>query len=132
MATQNPALKVEWALACDYALIDTGGKLSLMGIFERLYAGNFPAVHPLVYIAAQWSGQPGGVVEVELRIWGPSKEMIGTASQHVELGDNGMSGAIMRLSPLPLPAPGEYVFELLGGGISQKHISLIVETIPTS
>jgi hypothetical protein len=72
-----------------------------------------------------------GTVEVELRVWGPSKEMIGSAQQHVELGPVGRSAGIIQLAPLPLPAPGEYVFELLGGGVSQKHVTVTVEQRPT-
>ncbi len=53
-----PTTKVDWALVCDYALIDTAGKLSVLGIFERLFAGNFPALHPVMYLVAQWSGAP--------------------------------------------------------------------------
>lgn len=130
MAT-NSTNAVEWAVLCDYALIDSGGKLSLVGMFENLFALNFPAMHPILFHAAQWAGQPGGSVAAELRIWGPSKELIGSAQQHVQLGPTGRAAAIMQLSPLPLPAVGEYVFELLGGGVSQHHLSLTASYPPT-
>jgi hypothetical protein len=129
--TDGTTPRVDWAVVCDYALVDGAGKISLLGIFERLFAANFPAMHPVMYFAAQWVGAPFSTIEVELRIWGPSKEMIGTATQHIELAENGRSGAVIQLSPVPLPAPGEYVFELLGGGTSQKHVSISVESPPT-
>ncbi len=128
----TPEVRVEWALICDYALVDTGGKLSLLGIFDRLFAANFPAVHPVLFIAAQWVGSPNLGIDVELRIWGPSKELIGSAQQHVQLTEKGQGAGILRLAPLPLPTTGEYIFELLGAGVSQAHLPLSVEPPPTT
>jgi hypothetical protein len=118
--------RVDWALLCDYALVDAGGKLSMIGVFENLFAQNFPAMHPILFHVAQWAGPPNGSIAAELRIWGPSKELIGSAQQQVQLSPVGRAGALIQLSPLPLPAAGEYVFEVLGGGVSQHHTSVTV------
>ncbi|HSB32135.1 MAG TPA: hypothetical protein VLD55_11085, partial [Candidatus Sulfobium mesophilum] len=47
-----------------------GGKLSLMGLFENIYAPTFPAVHPRIAIISEWSaGQ--GEFRVRMRIVSP-------------------------------------------------------------
>lgn len=45
--------RVEYALCCDYASIDMEGKLSMNGIFDAINFKEFPAVHPVLFIASK-------------------------------------------------------------------------------
>jgi hypothetical protein len=128
MAASNPPqFNVEWSLIADYAMVDQTGKLSLIGIFNRLWAPVFPSMQPVVFLVSAWAGEPNRAVTSELRIWGPSKELIVGGQQPVQLGPDGRANGIYRLSPLPLPTPGTYTFELMLEGVSAAHVPLPVE-----
>ncbi len=45
------------AVVCDHALIDQGGKLSVIGIFERIWVERFPAVHPRLHLVLRLKGR---------------------------------------------------------------------------
>lgn len=128
----NAETRVDWTLVADYALMDNMGKLSVLGIFDRLWAPAFPSLHPVLFLVAAWAGGPSQLVGCELRVWGPAKELLVGGQQPVQLGPDGHAHGIFRLSPLPLPAAGEYVFELLAGGISVSHSTLTVIQIEAS
>ena len=133
MATSKPpSVKVEWSLLADYALVDQAGKLSLIGIFNRLWAPAFPSMQPVVFLVSSWTGEPNRSIASELRIWGPSKELLVGGQQPVQLGPDGRANGIFRMSPLPLPAPGNYIFELMLDGVSAAHVPLVVEQVTQS
>ena len=44
-------MKINFAHLSDYASISREGKLSVMGIFDRLTYAQVPAVHPVMYLA---------------------------------------------------------------------------------
>ena len=45
--------RVEYALCCDHASIDMDGKLNMNGIFDGINFKEFPAVHPVLFIASK-------------------------------------------------------------------------------
>ena len=69
----NPSLN--FTLLCDDVRQEIGGKISLMGIFEHIYAGRFPAVHPKLVIMNEWSD---GVGEFDalLRVLSPDRKSV--------------------------------------------------------
>jgi hypothetical protein len=128
----DDGLEVEWAVLADHALVDAGGKLSVIGIFSRLWAAVFPSGHPVLFLVAAWAGQPQRVVIVELRVWGPGGELILSGQQQVQLGPDGKSNGIFQLAPFLLPTPGRFVFELAAEGRSMAHVPLDVAPVPES
>jgi hypothetical protein len=128
MADQS--IQVEWAFICDYALIDVGGKLSIMGIFDRLFAATYPAAHPMLFIVTSWIGTPGSIAIIEVRYWSPNQDLIGAVQQQVAFGPEGKSTGVFQMPQLPLPMPGKYVFEFMAGGESMRHVDLTVTTPP--
>lgn len=118
---------VDWAMLADYAMVDSSGKLSVVGIFDRLWAATVPTLHPLLFVVARWKGPPLGLVTVELSVWGPSKDLVVSGTQSAQLAPDGSASGIFRLSPLPLASFGEYIVELVSGGESAAHLALTVE-----
>ncbi len=49
-------MKIEFAVACDYALVDQHGKLSVLGIFQHIWVAQFPAVHRRLYLVIRLKG----------------------------------------------------------------------------
>src|SRR5207237_5736556 len=46
-------MKVELFALCDAATADTGGKLNILGVFDRLNAREAPVTHPLCALAVR-------------------------------------------------------------------------------
>ncbi len=66
---------LNFTLLCDDIRQELGGKISLMGIFENIYATSFPAIHPRLAIMNEWAeGQ--GEFEATLRILSPDRKTI--------------------------------------------------------
>ena len=66
---------LNFTLLCDDVRQEMGGKISLMGIFENVYAGSFPAVHPRLAIVTEWADGLGEF-EATLRILSPDRKTI--------------------------------------------------------
>lgn len=75
---QKPALL--FTLLCDDVRQELGGKFSLMGLFETIYAGSFPAVHPRFAIVSEWTGGKGEFT-VKIRLLTPDKEQLISESE---------------------------------------------------
>lgn len=66
---------LNFTLLCDDIRQELGGKISLMGIFENIYATSFPAVHPRLAIMNEWA-EGLGEFEATLRILSPDRKTI--------------------------------------------------------
>lgn len=63
------AMQIEFIHLCDYAVVDTTGKLSVMGIFDTIGALKFPVVHASMYIAFQTMAVGAQIgIERDLRV----------------------------------------------------------------
>lgn len=59
MATNKIKPRLTYTILCDDVRQELGGKYSLMGLFESIYANSFPAVHPRFAIVNEWTGGKG-------------------------------------------------------------------------
>ncbi len=50
---------VSFSIICDDVRQEVGGKVSLMGLFENIYAAKFPAIHPRLAVITEWSDGAG-------------------------------------------------------------------------
>lgn len=74
----KPALS--YTLLCDDVRQEVGGKFSLMGLFETIYANTFPAVHPRFAIVNEWTNGKGEFA-VKIRLLAPDKEQVLSESE---------------------------------------------------
>jgi len=66
---------LNFTLLCDDVRQEMGGKISLMGIFENVYANSFPAVHPRLATVNEWA-DGFGEFESTLRILSPDRKTV--------------------------------------------------------
>ena len=53
-------MKIPLMVTADYAAVEPKtGKLNVIGVFRRIYAQNFPAVHSRMYVVMQIAGEVG-------------------------------------------------------------------------
>lgn len=64
---------LNFTIICDDVRQEIGGKISLMGLFENIYATKFPAIHPRLAIMTEWS-EGKGEFEVKTRLLSPDRK----------------------------------------------------------
>ena len=115
---------------CDHALVSQDGKLSLIGIFDRIAVPGLPIQHPRFFVVAVFDMAPGNhTVRVELL--DPTGHSV-LQEQGVEIPVSvaglGQSGNLVaELNMLPLEFAGRYDFNLYVGKELAGTISLTVE-----
>jgi hypothetical protein len=73
MASMKIKPKLNYTILCDDVRQEMGGKFSLMGLFESIYANSFPAVHPRFAIVNEWMGGKGDF-KLTIRLLGTNKK----------------------------------------------------------
>lgn len=51
-------VNLEWALCCDYAFQDKDNKPCMIGLFDRIWANEFPVTHSIFFVVSRWTGEP--------------------------------------------------------------------------
>ncbi|OGW29533.1 MAG: hypothetical protein A2X56_12915 [Nitrospirae bacterium GWC2_57_13] len=80
MSMKKTRPHLSYTLLCDDVRQEMGGKFSLMGLFETIYANSFPAVHPRFAIVNEWSGGKGEFL-VTIRLLSPDREQVLSESE---------------------------------------------------
>ncbi|MEW6108320.1 MAG: hypothetical protein AB1632_04005 [Nitrospirota bacterium] len=100
---------LNFTIICDDARQETGGKISLMGLFENIYASKFPAVHPRLAIINEWA-EGRGEFEVRMQFLSPDREtVIRESSTRINLHDvNFRHREVSIYLNIDFKAPGTY------------------------
>jgi hypothetical protein len=123
-------LNLRLGALCDHALIGQDGKLSLIGIFDRIGVSQLPAQHPRFFVVAVLQGDARGS-QVEMQLVAPSggvlmQEQIGIDPEAVAQGSGNL---IAEITMLPLELAGRYEFRLRANGQVLGVIALNVEAL---
>ena len=123
MASKKIKPALSYTLLCDDVRQELGGKFSLMGLFENIYAGSFPAVHPRFAIVNEWTSGKGEFV-AKIRLLGPDKEQILSESESklVLYSETQRHRDIAIRFNTTFPVPGVYWVEIL---LDNERISLV-------
>ena len=124
-------MEVDLALIADAATIDNSGKLSILGIFDRIGTSSFPARHPRMVLVLRFIAalNETGKHRIWITLRDPTgKEVVGVDGE-MQLGPGpaGDGGGIrvphvLHLDGLVFPVPGQYAFDVRVDG--QHHVSL--------
>lgn len=115
-------MEVSLLLCSDYATVSKDNKLSVMGIFSRLYIQRFPGKHPQMFLVMQLQARPaeyGRKFKLGIRLIDQD-----AIRQLVKLDVNltipqltGISHAeinhVMRLNNIEFPESGTYEFSIM-------------------
>ncbi len=99
-------LKLNRFETCDYAMISQDGKLSVMGIFDRIFVRNLPAQHPSMCFVVVAHGAPGSDHKMILVITGPSGNKINDIPITIKTNTEGNFNVIATLNNLPITEQG--------------------------
>ncbi|MCL4200064.1 hypothetical protein KJZ67_01835 [Patescibacteria group bacterium] len=117
---------------CDYALFSQDNKLSVMGIFDRIFVRSLPLNHARMVVVASIIGEANSDCKVDLEFVAPNGEAIEKikpASMNIKLGTNGKGNVITEIVGFPLQEAGEYRVRMLINGESAREIPLYVQKV---
>ncbi len=107
------------ALVCDHALIDQAGKLSVLGIFERIWVERFPALHPRLHLVLRLKGRRTEVGQhpVTIVLHDPQGREILRGDGMVQIGEppagvTDVEAAAILVFDVPLETAGAYHFDI--------------------
>jgi hypothetical protein len=128
-------LKLQLIAFADYATISQEGKLSVMGIFDRIGVAQFPGGVPQAFLVATLKGE--GNTSHSLSIKGEmGKETVFPAiNMDIRISDNGQANILMNLANLGFPKEGKYEFGIYDGkekiGSTHVDVTLVKQNGPT-
>ena len=124
-------MEVDLALIADAATIDSSGKLSILGIFDRIGTSSFPAQHPHMVLVLRFIAavNEAGKHQITIALKDPAgREVVGVDGEmQLGLGPAGGGSGIrvphvLHLDGLVFPVPGLYAFDVRVDG--EHHASL--------
>ena len=126
-------MKIDFAVVCDYALVDQYGKLSVMGIFQHIWVAQFPALHPRLHLVLRLKGRRTeiGQHQVKIRLTGPDGAEILSGDGTVNFAEPPAgvteieAGAILVFD-VPFAQPGRYQYEIAVDGGVQTTLPITV------
>ncbi len=133
-------MEIDLALLADAATLDATGKLSILGVFDRITAVQFPVQHGRIALVLRFTAGTSeiGTHDMEIRLSDPDGAELLKLNGEMRLGA-GPSGLgpirlphILNLDGLVFARSGQYSFDIKVDGEHQRSISLFVEGPTTS
>ena len=123
------------ALLADAANREEGGKLNVLGVFDQLYANDFPTVHPQLYVVVRLTANPaefGRKKEFEIILLDPDGTPVSPPLKgkgNVPTPPDARRASIeviLRMVNVPFAKPGSYAISVLVSGEEKASIPLEV------
>lgn len=130
-------MQVRLALLADAANVSREGKLNILGVFDTVFAAQFPTVHPQMQLVLRFTASPGEAGSshaVEVRLEAEDGRALFrvpvpvTVARHT-LGDAIVIDHIVALANVRLESPGRYLFRLVIDGAEAATVPLRVEQV---
>lgn len=116
-------------LLCDAAARDArSGKWTLTGVFDAVWAPEFPAVHHTMDVYFRLRVDEASPVRLLCRAPDGALQLLATIG--VEPAARGLVEGAVRVAGLRLAVPGDYRFELEAGGRTLGGTGLTVAALP--
>ncbi len=132
-------MNVQLALVCDHAIIDQHGKLSVLGIFDRIWVERFPAIHPRLHLVLRLKGRRTEVGDhtVLIQLVDDVGREILRGEGSVQIGEPpagivDIEAAAVLAFDVPLEKAGVYTFEIAVDGARVASVPVTVAQMPSS
>lgn len=128
-------MKVEFLTLCDYAVAVPGGKLTIVGTFDRLAVPVLPHQQPSFYLVAKvrFDITEAGEKRLQFTFTDPDGKQIGALPEMkvpVKLREEDYTAAmqvVFRIAGLPLAQAGDHSVNLLIDGKPETSVSLAIQ-----
>lgn len=128
-------MKVELLTLADYAVVVPGGKLTIVGTFDRLAVPQLPFQQPSFYLVGKFrfDAAEAGERRVKFVFTDPDGKEIGALPEvkvPVAIRDEEYTAAmqvVLRINGLPLTQTGDHSVNVLIDGRTEATISLVIQ-----
>lgn len=124
-------MKVRWAVLCDYANNTQEGKLNLMGVFNRIGAARYPAVHSSMALVIKFAVDPaefGRKQSIIVQLADADGKRLFEAETEIVIerqsGGPQEFDNILTLNNVVFPHAGAYAFDVLVNNSAQYSVPL--------
>lgn len=108
-------IHTELVALADYAMTGEDKKLSVIGIFDKLFVRSLPTNHAKMAFVVTFIGEPSTTLQATIRIVAPSGKEEFSAPVSLTFGENGKFNFISNFEGFPFGETGEYQFVFLDG-----------------
>lgn len=119
-------LKVKYLHLCDYAFLTAGHKVSLIGIFDHMWAVKFPFTAQPFHIVGVLENEANVETELKIEILDPSGKKVFESGGPVKTGPRGTLNFMLGIGNLKFEKPGTHIVRLLEKGKELTRIELPV------
>ncbi len=130
-------MELDFALIADAANVSQEGKLNILGIFDTIWAREFPVRHAAMVFVLRVKADftEHGAHTLEVRLLDADGEHLFRAEGPIQVPGSAPGRAvkphvIMGLSGVSFKAPGDYSFEVIVDGHHLKSVPLYVMEAP--
>ncbi|PWU22745.1 hypothetical protein C5B42_05130 [Candidatus Cerribacteria bacterium 'Amazon FNV 2010 28 9'] len=103
-------ITAELVALADYAMNAEDKKLSIIGIFDKLFVRTLPSHHPRMVFVTTLVSEPQTSANLVMRILTPSQQEDFKADVTVSFGENGKANLVSNFEGFPIKEIGEYRF----------------------
>lgn len=107
-------IKQNFVIICDNAYMDKNQRLNIEGVFDSIFAKDFPAVHKTLFIVSNFDIVPDKYTE-HFVITGPDRSKFVSEEYSVDVKKE-KHQFVQRLNNLELKAAGKYTVEIFING----------------
>ena len=117
---------------CDYAFAADGGKQCLIGIFTVIHAQSFPATHPQMVVAVEFTGAPHERISVRVELMRPEGDSLASIDGEIIINADGRANLSCNLLNLAFPEPGRYTVNISAGDriLASRTLRLLLMQTP--
>ena len=100
-------------MVCDLAATDPStGKITLIGVFDRIYVGRFPTAHPM-WVYMKFSDAEGAYKLKVRYVHRESGDILAEVEGDFQVANRLQSSTlVVNFPPLPIPREGRYEFQI--------------------
>ena len=128
---------VRYAFLADTVTLDAGGKINAIGIFENVFAQNFPSVHRDMCLVANLEGSINerGEHKISVEFRDSDSNKLASIDQNIVLGNPKIThgtlraGVVIKLQDLLFPRAGQYEFVVFGNDRFLSRVTFMVNQI---
>ena len=130
-------MNIDFAVVCDYALVDQFGKLSVIGLFQHIWVQKFPTIHPRLHLVIRLKGTRTevGQHDVRIRLLNEDDEESISGEGKVNFPEPAAgvleveAGAVLAFD-VPFQKQGQYRFQIDVDSEAQTVVPIVVSQGP--
>ncbi len=133
-------MRVTLALLADAANVSREGKLNILGVFDTIYARQFPTAHPQMQLVMRFETgveDTGRAWSVSIALLAPDGQVVFRVPGSVTaptsvVGERVQIDRIVALAGVTFAAPGRYALAVAIDGATAATVPLRVELLGTA